>query len=264
MAMVAAVKQLGKKSFAVHSAYKLVRDFRQIPKDRLTRFDALQDIMKVLPKTMLQMPRLFDLFDLVKQLNEQGVPGALVECGVWNGGAVGLMALANRRFPGPTRALHLFDSFEGLPQPTQGDEAAYTSYLEAFGPSAPTAGDKLTAVGIIKGESQLMVEDFLVRRLRIPRDELVFHVGWFQDTVPAARASIGDLALLRLDGDWYDSTKVCIENLYDKVVPRGFIVIDDYGTFEGCRNAIDEFFAARGIQPEFVYSDSDCVYFRKS
>lgn len=263
MAIVEAVKRPLKNSFAVHSAYKLVRDFGKIPKSKLTRFDALQDVAKVLPNTMLPMPRLFDLYDFVKVLNEENVAGNFVECGVWNGGAVGLMALANRRFPGPRRILHLFDSFEGLPQPTERDQDVYAGYVEKAGEDRKTAEDDLTAIGACKGEKQPQVEDFLVRRLRLPRDQLVFHVGWFQDTVPAAREAIGPIALLRLDGDWYESTKVCIDNLYDSVVPGGYVVIDDYGTFVGCRTAIDEFFAARAIKPKMKASDADCHYFRK-
>jgi O-methyltransferase len=257
-----AIKRSLKKSFAAHSAYKLVRDFGSIPNDKRMRFDALQDVVKVLPKTMLPMPRLFDLFDIVKTANAEGVAGDFVECGVWNGGAVGLMGLANRRFPGPKRIMHLFDSFEGLPPPTVQDTDVFDGYI-ASGKANEEAAADLAAIGACKGEGQPVVEDFLVNRLGLSRDELVFHVGWFQNTVPAARKSIGDVAILRLDGDWYESTKVCIDNLFDNLVPGGFLVIDDYGCFEGCRQAIDEFFAARGIAPKWIASDDQCVYTRK-
>jgi O-methyltransferase len=264
MGLVESLKRPLKKSYAIHSAYKLARDFGQIPKGKLTRFDALQDIAKILPNTMLKMPRLFDLFDLVKQINEDMTPGALVECGVWNGGAVGLMGLANRRFPGPQRKMHLFDSFEGLPQPTENDKDVYSGYLQQVAEGTKPSAEELIAIGACRGLDRPKVEEFLVSRLGLARNELVFHVGWFQDTVPAARDSIGAIALLRLDGDWYDSTKVCIENLYDNVVSEGFVVIDDYGAFKGCAKAIDEFFAVRGIKPEIVASDEHCIYFRKT
>ena len=181
--------------------------------------------------------------------------GALSECGVWNGGAIGLMGLADRRFPGhKERTLHLFNSFEGLPQPTARDTDVFDGH---------DAGDVLTPIGACKGERAPVVEDFLVNRLGLPKDQLAFHVGWFQDTVPVARSTIGDIAILRLDGDWYKSTKVCIGNLYDRLVPGGFLVIDDYGTFEGCRQAVDEFFSTRGALPHWVWSDKHCVYFRE-
>lgn len=254
------LKQPLKNLFVVHSAYKLVRDFRDVPKSKVLDVGALRDIAKVLPKTMLPMPRLFDLHDIVRLINSDGIPGDLVECGVWNGGAVGLMGIVNRGFPGPDRRIHLFDSFEGLPPPTVLDVDVYAGYAESA--VAETGPGELAAIGACKGDGQPIVESFLVDRLGLPREQLVFHVGWFQDTVPRARETIGDIALLRLDGDWYESTKVCIENLYDKLVPGGFLVIDDYGCFEGCRQAVDEFFAARG-RPEWTASDSNCVYFRK-
>jgi len=259
------LKNFLKRSYPLHSAYKLFRDFRQIPKERLTEIESLRAITRVLPNTMLTMPRLFDLYDLVRQINLQGLRGDLVECGVWNGGAVGLMALANFRYPGPVRKLHLFDSFEGLPQPTKADADIYSNYLLQVKADSAKADDRaqLTAIGACVGASQPAVEEFLIKRLGIKKDDLEFHVGWFQDTVPAARETLGEIALLRLDGDWYESTKICISNLYDNVVMGGFVVIDDYGTFEGCRKAIDEFFDTRQIRPDYVHTDSDCVYFRK-
>jgi hypothetical protein len=80
-----------------------------------------------------------------------------------------------------------------------------------------------------------------------PSELIKVTVGWFQDTVPNAGSSMGPIALLRLDGDWYDSTKVCLNHLYGKVSRYGVIVVDDYGHFDGCRKAVDEFIAQLGI-----------------
>ena len=91
----------------------------------------------------------------------------------------------------------------------------------------------------------------------------VFHVGWFQQTIPGTLSSLDKIAVLRLDGDYYESTKVCLDGLYDHVVKDGFIIIDDYGTFQGCKKAVDEFLISNDIKPEIHYSDSDCIYFRK-
>ena len=77
-----------------------------------------------------------------------------------------------------------------------------------------------------------------------PKNLTHYHVGWFQDTLSKEAESIRSIALLRLDGDWYESTKVCLDYLYDKIVDGGFLVIDDYGKWEGCRTAIDEFNAS--------------------
>ena len=89
------------------------------------------------------------------------------------------------------------------------------------------------------------------------------HQGWFQDTVPRDAAAVGPIALLRLDGDWYDSTKVCLEGLYPSVVKYGSIVVDDYGHFEGCRKAVDEFVADLGYPVMLHHVDYSGRYWIK-
>jgi hypothetical protein len=85
--------------------------------------------------------------------------------------------------------------------------------------------------------------------------------GWFQETLPVAKHEIGPIAVLRLDGDWYDSTKVCLENLYDLVTVGGFVLIDDYGYWEGCRRAVDEFLASRKLEVALNAVDDSGVWF---
>jgi O-methyltransferase len=97
----------------------------------------------------------------------------------------------------------------------------------------------------------------LLNLVHYPERLLRYHVGWFQDTVPAAAEKIGPIALLRLDGDRYDSTKVCLESLYSNVRRGGIVVIDDYGQFEGCRRAVDEFTSKMPIP--FMLHRIDCT-----
>ena len=259
------VKTFLKKSQTVHSIYKLMRDSGEVPRGKWLQFEEMTTVFKVLPNTMLPLPRLFGAFEAVRKINEEGIAGDIVECGVWNGGCVGLMAVANSKTGGPRRKFHLFDSFEGLPQPSRHDIDVVAGFKAKY-PQAVLNGDsksELWAIGACVGNSQPSVERFLVERLKIDRDDLVFHKGWFQDTVPNSGTSIQKIALLRIDGDWYDSTKVCLEGLFHKVAQNGFVIIDDYGTFSGCRKASDEFFDQREVRPELMYSDSDCVFFRK-
>jgi len=222
----------------------------------------LVDVIRVLPNTMLPMGRLFDLYDAVATVNREGLAGDIVECGVWNGGGIGLAGLANRQVHGPNRKLHIFDSFQGLPQPTEEDTDAHPQ-LRRKNADEADAKEALAPVGMFVGKSQAEVEDFLVKSLGLPKKELVFHVGWFQETIPGCADKIGDVAVLRLDGDWYESTKVCLEGLYRNVVKNGFVIIDDYGDFRGCKKAFDEFIASNSIVPNMKHSDSACVYFRK-
>jgi hypothetical protein len=255
-----------KRSHALHSTYKWCRIARQAPLSEWAHFHRTASILKVLPNTMLSAPRLFNAYEVMGTVEKERLPGAVAECGVWSGGGIGLMALASQRAGNRTRRFHLFDSFEGLPQPSAEDE----DVLVGFRSQHPDMSlndlrtTSLQSIGACKGADCTAVSDFLTRRLEIDPSQLVFHVGWFQDTVPAARASIGPLAVLRIDGDWYESTKVCLETLYDNVVDRGFVIIDDYGTFAGCRKAVDEVMSQRRIPASrLVYVDDECVYFRK-
>ena len=260
------ISTVAKKSKFIHSLYKFTRDQKSIPPERWSRVPEVLDVFRVLPNTMLPMRRLFDTYDAVRAVNSEDIAGDVVECGVWNGGCIGLMALAHGRTGGAIpRRFHLFDSFEGLPPPSP-EDAEMAAVFMAKHPDLHLndgAPAQLIAFGACAGENQEEVERFLTRTLKIDHGLLEFHVGWFQDTVPAAR-EIGRIAILRLDGDWHESTRVCIEGLYDRVSPRGFVIIDDYGTFSGCRKAIDDFFTARGIRPDIHRTDADCIYFRKT
>lgn len=258
------LKALAKKSTLLHRSYKMLRDARSIPLRNLLHPAQICAVYNVLPNTMLPMPRLFDAYEAVTSINSERLPGDIVECGVWNGGCVGLMGIAHLNHQGPQRRFHLFDSFEGLPQPSSYDKEVIVDF-EAYHPGIRLQDDdpELIAIGACAGMSQPAVEKFLVETLGLARDSFVFHVGWFQDTVPRSLNVIEQIALLRIDGDWYDSTKVCLEALYDRVVRNGFVIIDDYGTFSGCKKAVDEFFVKNRVSPRIHKSDQDCIYFRK-
>jgi len=87
--------------------------------------------------------------------------------------------------------------------------------------------------------------------------------GWFQDTLPEYKNKIGEISFLRIDGDWYESTKCCLENLYDNVVTGGYIFIDDYGSVIGCKKATDEFLENRKLNVELMLDDRGGCYFVK-
>lgn len=247
------VRSVLKKSRFLHSVYKLGRDAGDVPPAAWLDLRQIYAVLKIYPETMLPLPRLFDARKAILTINEENILGDIVECGVWNGGCIGLMGLTDTT----ERPLHLFDSFEGLPQPTKEDSDLVTKHGAKDLKLRET--EPIEPIQACVGNTKDRVERFLSN---LGLTNLVFHVGWFQDTVPVAK--IDKIALLRLDGDWYESTKVCLEGLFDKVSPGGFVIIDDYGCFEGCKRAVDEFFASRGLQPSLIYSDSMCVYFRKA
>lgn len=167
-----------------------------------------------------------------------------------------VMALANLRHGERRRNLHLFDSFEGIPEPdgeVDGERAVREVRSvggEARGRLKSVEGfyDRFAdGVGTLEINRRLM-EDIV----RYDPAFIRYHKGWFQDTVPRDAEEVGPIAILRLDGDWYASTKVCLEHLYGNVVPGGFVVVDDYGHYQGCRKAVDQFLDREATRP-FVH-----------
>ncbi|GAB1420901.1 hypothetical protein MASR2M15_10290 [Anaerolineales bacterium] len=214
----------------------------------------LYQLIRIFPYTLVAYPGLSGLYDLSKKLNQDHIEGAFVECGVWRGGcAIILSTWAQKQ----KRAVHLFDSFEGLPEPLPIDGK------RALKISKGKESGTLASIGHIVVSIE-EVEDTLFKRFAFDRNQVHLHKGWFQDTLPQVSPTIGKIALLRLDGDWYESTKVCLEYLYDQVVEGGYVVIDDYQEFDGCRLATDEFLQKQGIKPELHHFDwFGGTYFQK-
>ena len=218
--------------------------------------------------TMLSKRRLVTLYQQVAYCEKYEVPGAFVECGVWKGGAVGMMALANMQKGSCRRQLHLFDSFQGICEPeatVDGERALqevkqFTGSGRDKGKLQPLAGiyDYMGGPGTLEENRQL-----LEKTIGYPAELLHYHIGWFQQTVPVDHESIGTIAILRLDGDWYASTKVCLEYLFKNVVKGGIVIIDDYGYYEGCRRAVDEFMNIENIQAYPGPIDNYCRFFVK-
>jgi O-methyltransferase len=217
---------------------------------------------------MLPNVRLVSLYDQVRHCEQMCMEGSIVECGVWKGGAIGLIALALKQSAEQKiRHLHLFDSFTDIcaPDPLVDgqlaiDELGQDSKSRPNPPLQPVIG----AYDSVGGHGTMIeCKDLIETRIGYPSSHVHFHVGWFQDTVPAASCEIGPIALLRLDGDWYASTKVCLDHLYEHVVAGGFVIIDDYGTYEGCRKAVDEFIAQQSISAFMHRVDASCYYFQK-
>jgi O-methyltransferase len=206
-------------------------------------------LFRVRRATMTTPVRCRALWDQCHDLFRRRVPGALVECGVWRGGSAGVMALAARH-GGERRVLHLFDSFEGLPEPQLIDEAAAHDY------SGGRSSGELRSIDRCKAGRE-EVERFLFGQLALDRAHVHFHQGWFQNTVPVDAAHIGPIALLRLDGDWYESTQVCLDHLYPLLSPGGIVILDDYFAWAGCRKATDEYRARHGITTKLARIDVD-------
>ena len=213
--------------------------------------DFERDFAVVEPYTMLGVRRLKSLHAGVTDAARRGIPGDVVECGVARGGSALLMALALRE-AGASRTLWLFDTFEGLPEPSREGDPDYEVARHLTGACRGTE-DEVRAV--------------LGRHCPTQRAELV--KGLFADTLPGA--GVGSIAVLHLDGDWYESVKACLENLWDRVSPGGLVQVDDYFTWAGCKRAVDEFFRgdlpwitrSRGAELRLERVDASGVRMRK-
>jgi hypothetical protein len=214
--------------------------------------EAVESIRIVRHHTMTKYDRCAVLHNLVRHLERHAVPGALVECGVWKGGSAGLMALANLRYGRARRPLYLFDAWvDDWPDPTPEDGEHYHEAMSG-------RMIKTRNVGSLDSCREL-----LEKTIRYPADLIHYEKGLFADTLPKARGDIGQTALLRLDGDWYESIRCSLDNLYPTVVARGIVVIDDYGYSQGAKKAVDEHVATLKVPVYLHYVDYSCRYFFK-
>ncbi|MEW6495990.1 MAG: CmcI family methyltransferase [Cyanobacteriota bacterium] len=207
-----------------------------------------QELLQVIrPYTMLSEARLYSLFSVAKRICTENIPGNFIECGVAGGGSTALMAAVIKRYTRQPRWLYAFDSFEGMPTPTQQDTCnGIPADATGWGTGTCAAPEASVREICLK----LGVSD-IVRTVK----------GYFQDTLPEMRDFVGMIALLHMDGDWYESTKAILHNLYDRVVNEGFIQVDDYGHWEGCRQAVHEFETQRQIEFDINPIDGTGVWF---
>jgi hypothetical protein len=195
------------------------------------------------PYTMIGRKRLDNLELLVTRVIEERVPGDVIECGVWRGGASIFIRGAMRALGALDRTLWLADSFRGLPKPEAPQDAGYD----------------LTCFSALAIDAETVREGFC--RFEVLDERVRFLEGWFADTLP--RAPIERLALIRLDADLYKSTLDALEPLYPKLAVGGYVVVDDYGAFPPCREAIHEFRARHRITGRIETIDWTGVYWRK-
>lgn len=203
--------------------------------------------------SMLPTVRVDQLRACIEDVLARGVPGDLMEAGVWRGGAAIFMRGVLKAHGVNDRCVWAADSFEGLPQP---DPVRFPK--EAAAHQGPVMRDafKHLAAGLdeVKGNFE---------RYGLLDAQVRFLPGWFNDTLPAA--PVQRLALLRVDCDYYASTRACLDNLYDKLSPGGYLIVDDYGEDEwtDCRAAVDGFRAERGIREPMVQVDRSCWYWQR-
>lgn len=223
--------------------YVFTRDFKNLKK--------IRTIYSIRPYTLVGKSGLFVTYDLAAEIEKNDIDGCLVECGVARGGCSALMAMVAAEYKS-NRKTWLFDSFEGLPEASSEDESTMAkSFTER-------RYNKLYAGSCLGTYDE--VNKLLFSTLRLNKNNVLMVKGWFQDTLPRYKDEIGLISFLRIDADWYESTKCCLENLYDNVIVGGYIVIDDYG-LPGCKQAVDEFLQKKGLDVKFTFDDRGGAYF---
>lgn len=228
----------------LHKAFAHITKYFQSLKQQEDMSDLgmeeLQLVNKVKPYTMAGTARCVSLMRSVDYLLKNDIKGDFVECGVWKGGSAMIMAeklIAANRTDIP---IWLYDTFEGMSEPT----------------SLDTSFDGKTAVSQLAGSdiqdprsvwcySNLQEVQRNLARTGYPQDNILYIRGRVEETIP--KTAPERIALLRLDTDWYESTKHELEHLFPRLVRGGILLIDDYGHWEGCRKAVDEFMIANNI-----------------
>ncbi len=193
--------------------------------------------------TMVGHRRLDNIRACIERIITDEVPGDFVECGVWRGGS-SIFAKAVLKTYGVTdRKVWLADSFEGMPAQTEADKV----------------DQDLSSMRYLAVSREAVEINF--RRFDLFDDNVRFVKGWFSESLPTA--PIQQIAILRLDADLYSSTMDALNALHSKLSKGGFVIIDDYGGWEGCRTAVTEFRAAHGITSELIRIDDSSVYWRE-
>ncbi len=196
--------------------------------------------------TMIGFERLRNVRELMSRTISERVPGDFVETGVWRGGACIYMRAVLKVLGIVDRRVWVADSFVGLPMP---DPARYPTQDQ---------GDMHHTFTELAVSLETVQENF--RKYDLLDDQVKFLKGWFKDTLPVA--PIDRIAILRLDGDMYASTMDALQALGHKVSPGGFIIVDDFGAVEGCRNAIADYRQQRGINAPICDIDGIGAYWR--
>lgn len=201
--------------------------------------EARRIIATVRPRTMTDPAKLHALVEATRHVVRHRVPGEIVECGVWRGGSMQAVALALLGADEPGRQLHLFDTFEGMPPPTEHDVRSRDGEAAEDLLATHDKDTRVWAYADLADVQQGMAET------GYPAHLIHYHPGRVEETVPAQAPQ--RIALLRLDTDWYESTRHELEHLYDRLSPGGLLVLDDYGDWEGARKATEEWLDKTGV-----------------
>jgi O-methyltransferase len=207
----------------------------------LRYFGLPEPFRTVRPHSLLSYINLFFLQELAQRLERQEIPGDFVECGVYRGGSAGVLGYEAMRSK-LGRKLWLYDSFAGMPETVEKDDDSSRSLTGSY-------------VGSEQQTRRIM------HRLKVPEEQYRIVVGLFEDTFPVAERV--EIALLHIDCDFYTPVKLSLEKFYEFVQPGGYVLLNDYGYFQGSRLATDEFISQLNHPVHLIQIDREAYYFQK-
>ena len=224
------------KSIAKKMGYTIRKDTSEIVSD-IQEPEFWEVYRQCKNYTMTSLAQMYSLYSSMKYIINNGVKGDFVECGVWKGGSSMLMAIMLKKYGISTPKIYMYDTYEGMSEPTDADK-------DFEGKQA----DKLLAKNQENKEDNPYWCYSAIEEVRAtmnstgyPKENIVLVKGKVEDSIPGTIPA-GDIALLRLDTDWYESTLHELIHLYPKLTRNGVLIIDDYGHWQGCRKAVDEYF----------------------
>jgi len=199
--------------------------------------------------TMTSREQMYSLYKAAEYIIENSIPGDFVECGIWRGGSAMIMAYTLKALGDTGRKIYLYDTFQGMPEPSPLDTRLNKKELKAY---------LLWRANIRKNHNRLCYAPLreVKENLQLtgyPMENFVFVKGLIEETIPSNTPD--KIALLRLDTDWYSSTRHELEELYPLLVRDGILIIDDYGIWSGSKKATDEYFKDKKVFLARIDSD---------
>jgi len=206
-------------------------------KNILTDFDELHAriFKKVADHTMTSPERIYSLIEAVNYIEKSNIEGDIVECGVWKGGSMMAVAETLKEHNSLSRELYLYDTFEGMSEPTEYDKTFYGKDAASL-----LKGNENKEKNIVWAYSTLETVKEGMNMTGYPPGKIKYIKGKVEGTIPGAIPS--KIAILRLDTDWYESTRHELIHLFPLLTIGGVLILDDYGYWQGARKAVDEYF----------------------
>jgi hypothetical protein len=222
-------------------------EFEPLPPSEIVRRIEGTEVWPADSFTMIGLRRIDNIRACIEDVLGRKVPGDLIEAGVWRGGATIFMRAVLKVHSVSDRSVYVADSFEGVPPP---DVEAYPA----------DAGHNFNLIPFLSVPLETVQQNF--ERFGLLDDQVQFVKGWFRDTLP--RLSDRTWSLIRLDGDLYESTINALDSLYPNLSIGGYLIVDDYGSVEPCRQAVEDYRNAHEITDGIEMVDSECIYWRKT